>query len=249
MDHQQFIPLRQATGHISEYLLAQTRSYLQVLRPALAPQRVLGHHVEHVGTVNAPQADQVWSRVHEAYKAVASKPFSLPKELRSPLKPIDVNIELYPWEYLYTTADGPITVRCPAKWFVTYRSSYTLSQVRETLIGNQSANKERLKEFVVNALVMREMLSQMGGLSDLLSALRLELGEDTSPETGSLPMATLTASITSRLPEDEVVVQATQFTGVREFLELIDPESVTSLTDPVRQQLQSFIEPAKDVQL
>ncbi len=246
MTLEQLQALRRSSAKISEYMLQQTETYLEALRPALSPPRLLGEHIEHPGVTNAPNADRAWAQLVTKYKEVATKPFSIPRELRPPLRPIDVNVVLYPWEYRYRckSPDGPrmVTVRCPAKWIVTYRSSYTLSQLREALEAGQ-ANKERTQEFILNALIMREMLQSTPGLNALLSALRLELGEETSPETGGLPFATLTAAISSRLPKDDIVVQATEFTGVHEFTELVDPESVKVLTDPVRERLQELIEP------
>jgi len=245
MTLEQLQALRRSSAKISEYMLQQTETYLQALRPALSPPRLLGEHIEHPGETNAPNADRAWAQLATRYKEVATKPFSIPRELRSPLHPIDVSVVLYPWEYQHRCQlpDGErtVTVRCPAKWIVTYRSSYTLSQLREALEAGQ-ANKERTQEFILNALIMRELLQSTPGLPVLLDALRLELGEETSPETGALPFATLTAAIRSRLPEDKIVVQATELTGVNEFTELVDPESVKSLTDPVRERLQELIE-------
>ena len=55
------------------------------------------------------------------------------------------------------------------------------------------------------------------GIHELLAALRLRLGEETSPETGALPLATITSIVSSQLPGDDIVLQTTQLSGVPRF--------------------------------
>jgi len=240
--------LRGATDRISQYLREQVQKYLDALRGVLLPQRVLGQHVEHPGRTAAPQADRVWGRLTAKYREIAGKPFGLSAELRSPLPPIDPQVELYPWEYVHeATYDGAthsITVACPAKWVLSYRSGYTLSEVRQALATGQAGSKDRVQKFVVHALVMREVVHAFAGMHELLDALRLKVGEEESPLTGELPFTTLTSSVESTLPADDVVVPTTQITGVPRFTEIIAPDTVTNLRDPLREKLSDLLQQA-----
>ncbi len=240
--------LRRATEKVSEYLYRQTETYLSALRPALVPYRLLGQYIEHPGKGTVTGADKAWSRLTAAYRRVAKKPFSIPTELQVPLAPIDPVVVLCPWEYTHEAATKSeretITVVCPAKWIVSYRSGFTPAQLRQALGSDQAGQKGRIQQFVINALVMGELLRSVSGIQELFAALRLTLGEETSPQTGALPFVTLTWAVASHLPANDIVLQTTRLSGVPRFTELIDPGSVQNLPDPLRDELQALIQSA-----
>lgn len=237
--------LRKATERVSDYLRKQTTTYLNVLRPSLVPQRLLGRYIENPDMRTVTGADKAWSRLTTRYKRLATKPFSISSDLQSPLPPIDPVVELHPWEYAYEvkTDAGPetISVYSPAKWIVCYRSSLTPVQFRQAVDSDPARQKKQIQQFVVNSLVIAEVLKSLPGLEDLFTALRLKLSEENYPETGALPYVTLTWSVASYLPDDEIVSQTTQLSGVPRFTELIDTKGIGNLPDPLREQLQALI--------
>lgn len=237
--------LRAITDQISKYLLQKTRSYLGTIRASLAPHRLLGQYIEHPGNTSVKGADKVWARLCTAYSSVVKKPFSIPAELPARLWPIDPVVDLHAWQYqLELTSKGgakKITIDCPAKWVVSYRSDYTLSEMLGGLAAGQAADQKRSQQFVMHALVMGELLRSVPGIDTLLSDLRLELGSETSDQTGKMPFTTITSSIGSYLPPKELVQLTTQVSGVPRFTEIIDPDSVSQFADPVRQELLEMI--------
>lgn len=240
--------LRATTDQVSKYLLQKTQSYLGTIRASLAPHRLLGQHIDHPGNTSVKGADKVWARLRAAYTNVVKKPFSIPAELPARLWPIDPVVELHAWQYqLELTSKGEartITVECPAKWVVSYRSDYTLSEMLRGLATAQAADQERGQQFVVHALVIGEMLRSVPGIDTLLGDLRLKLGSETSAQTGKMLFTTITSSIGSYLPPTELVQLTTQVSGVPRFTEIIDPDSVKQLADPVREELLGMIPPA-----
>ena len=93
----------------------------------------------------------------------------------------------------------------------------------------------------MNSLVIAEVLKSLPGVEDLFAALRLKLSEENYPETGALPYATLSWSVTSYLPDDEIVSQTTRLAGVHRFTEFIDTKGIGNLPDPLRERLQAMI--------
>ena len=237
--------LRAITDQVSKYLLRKTQSYLGAIRASLAPHRILGRYIEHPGNTSVKGADKVWARLCTAYSSVVKNPFSIPAELPERLWPIDPVVELHAWQYqLELTSKGgtkKISVDCPAKWVVSYRSDYTLSEMLGGLAEAQAADPRRSQRFVMHALVMGEVLRSVPGIETLLSDLRLKLGSETSDQTGKMPFTTITSSIGSYLPPKELVQLTTQVSGVPRFTEIIDPDSVSQFADPVRQELLEMI--------
>jgi hypothetical protein len=236
---------REATERVSEYLYNTTVVYLKALLPTLLPHRLFGKHIEHPGNRSVSGEDKAWNGLLAAYRDVAKKPYRISEQLDSPLAPIPPAVVLHRWEYRQTFNSASkhegITIVCPFKWIVSFQSSLNATEFRQAMVTDPSGKRERIQEFVVRALVMGEMLGNVPGIQELFSALRLKLAKETTPETGALPLCTLTSTVASQLPSDDVVLQTTQLAGVPRFIELIERDSITNLADPLKEKLLSVI--------
>lgn len=237
--------LRKATDAVSSYLHDSTSNLVNVLRPALMPHRLLGQHIEHPGNMRVAGEEKAWTKLAGAYKRVANKLTGLPSELKSPLPPIDSAVHLHPWEYVHKAPSGSgeqrIIVVCPTKWVVSYGTALSYSQFRQAMETEYASQAKQVQQFVISALLIGDLIRSVRGLDPLLGSLRLSLGEETAPELPTLTFTTISSLVSSALPADEVVVSTTQLTGVPRFTELIEPESVSQMVDPLRIDLERLI--------
>jgi hypothetical protein len=239
----QLLELRQQTEKLSALLKSQVADYLVTLRPLLAPRRVLGKYAGAVGSI--AREEEAFQLLGKKYNEVAGK-FQLASGLeKDHLSSVDAELELYPWEYTYeASGDGephPVTVTSPVRWVLTYRSDYTLEQMRQVIAGKAERRPNAVRSFVVHALALDLVLSRNEGVSRILTDLRFNVGTEYAAEFGKLPLTTLQAPLRSFLPPDKVVLSSTRFSGVPAFIELIDLESIDELQNPLQAKLGKTI--------
>jgi hypothetical protein len=109
------------------------------------------------------------------------------------------------------------------------------------------ANKERppietRRQFVVNALVMQVAIARNPGLAELMDGLHYRLQTEAFPGLDRLPLVTLTSPLPSFRPSDDVIREATGFSGVPAFIELLDIEAIRQLRDPLREQIDRLLQ-------
>src|SRR5436190_3235901 len=91
--------LRKKTEAISQYLTERLSFYLDVLRPLLSPEKVLG---KYGGFGDHPGMDRSVTQIQESYKQFAAKPFELPREFETDwLKSVGNRLELHRFEYTH----------------------------------------------------------------------------------------------------------------------------------------------------
>jgi hypothetical protein len=236
--------LRRKTEAISELLRGRLAQHLDTLRTLLAPRRLLGRHLGGgAGRDDVQWADRALHDLQAQFKEVCGPPFVLKPEIgQAALSRIENRPELYPWEYDHTaragTDDRTICIRSPARWVLTYGSDYSFAQLRQVMAGKGEKRSDDIRQFLLNALVMKGMLDRFTNLGQLLTDLRFEVSVETSDRLGKLPLVVLSSHLTSFLPSDDLVLAATGFSGVNEFIELIDRDAVQGLRDPLREQLE-----------
>lgn len=240
----QLLELRQLTEKLSELLKGQLADYLSTMRPLIAPRRVLGKYAGAVGSI--AREEEAFQELGKRYDEVCSR-FRLSSGLeKDHLSAVDADLELYPWEYTHeATSDGkshPITVTSPVRWVLTYHSDYTLKQMREVIAGKAERRPHAVQHFVIHALAMNLVLARNPGVSRILTDLRFDLTSEFSSEFGKLPLTTLQAPLHAFLPEDKLVLSSTRFSGVPEFIELIDMESIGQMGDPLRARLDEIVD-------
>ncbi len=243
----ELVEARRATELVSQLLQEQLVGYLETLRPLVEPERLLGRYV--VSKAFAPFADKALAQLQESYAAFTGRPFDLPREFDTGwLSDTSSTLELYRWEYTHA-AQGvngpkPITMTHPARWVLSYKSGYTLSQFARGLASRTDRHADHLRQFVLNSLILSQAVTRNAGLPKLLAALRYELRVEESPELGRLPLVTISSALPAYRPADDLILAATAFSGVPAFIELIDLDAIRSLEDPLKLRIQALLEPA-----
>lgn len=241
---EQLANLREKTETIAQFLKDRLKGHLETLRPAFAPRRMLG---KYTGTREGVAGeDKAFAQLQTQYQEVCRNPFALPPELNQDiLANIDNQIDVYPWEYSYEAKGAKetktLTMNSPVRWVLTYSSGYTLAQVRQAVSGLQDRQSDYVRQFVVNALVMRAMFDRYPGIPQLLTDLRYEVRIEKCPGLGELPFVTVGACIPSFRPADDLILTATQFSGVPAFIELINVDTIPVLQDPLKLHIERML--------
>jgi hypothetical protein len=241
---EQLVDLRAKTEAVAQLLQTQLRAHLETLRPLFSPRRVFGKYVG--GKEEIAGAEKAFAQLRTQFQAVCGRPFSLPPELEQDvLSDIDGRLELFPWEYTHDATHQnetrTLTITSPLRWVLTFSSGYTLSQLRQTLAGQQERRSDYVRQFVLSALVMRLLLEKFPGIGQVLTDLRYQVGTDACPGLGDLPLVTISACLSSFRPADDLILTATRFSGVPAFIELVDIATVPTLQDPLKLRLEQML--------
>lgn len=241
---EQLAELRQQTEAIAGFLRSRLQSHLETLRPLFAPWRLLGKYADRREEVSG--SEKTVSQVREKFAEVCGAPFSLTPDLDDDLfTRIDNRPELYPWEYTYETKSESeprvLTITSPVRWVLTYGSGYTLSQIRQAVATKQDRRWDHLRQFVVNALVMNLLLAKHPGIGQLFSDLHYNIHVDKCPGLGLIPFATVSACLPSFRPADSLILMATRFSGVPDFVEVIDTEAVYTFQDSLKGRIEELL--------
>jgi hypothetical protein len=240
---EQLADLREKTEAVSRLLLNQLTEHLETLRPLLAPRRLLGDYVRSPIKEDVIGADAVVRRLREKYKEICGKPFALTPDLdEAAVAMMESRVELYPWEYTHEAKNEKesktVTITSPLRWALTYTSGYTLSQLRQALVGKVDRRQEDVRQFLVNALVMQYALAKFPGITRLLNDLRYDIKIDTCSGLGELPLVTITSVLPSFRPKDDILLAATSLSGIPAFVELIDFDAVPRLEDRLKSKIE-----------
>ncbi len=241
--------LRKITRSVSDYLISQLKEQLVTLSPLLRPRRLLGDYIESGIPEQVVDADKNFAALNEIYARAAGKPFDLPRPLRSPLRPIGLAIEIYPWEYNREIQAGSaaktVTLSSPVKYVISYTSGLSLSRLRQGAAGKEDQKQEDIREFVIRACLIHLMLGKYEGIANLFRSLRWEVRTETSPELGLLPLTTLTAPIQSMLPPDKLILESTEMSGMSLFEEVVDLDAFSTVRDPLIQKVEAIVAAAE----
>ncbi len=243
-DLNQMAPLRNASQMISQYLYQKIESYLEPLNALFAPKRVLGEYLEGFSRESVRGAEKNFAILADRYAKVCNATFHIPGKLKSPVPAIRNKLKIYPWEYPYQIGGDPaqtITISSPVKWILTYDYPYTLSNVLKANRKGEKLQLEETRQFVINTVTLWLLMSKEAGLKQILADLRYPVSEDTSSVSGDLPFIVISSSIQSFIPQDDLIQTVTQLSGKPVFEELVDLESVDSITDPLAEKLKALV--------
>jgi hypothetical protein len=241
---QQLSELRRKTEIISKFLQEQLQNHLDTLRPILSLERVFGKHAG--GRADSALSERVFGQLQANYRPFTSRPFDLPAEFDEHwLSLVGNRVTLYPWEYAHDARDErsskTVTMSAPVRWVATYTSAYTLSQFRHSVAGSGERRAEHIRQFVVNALVMQLMMAHTPGLPALLADLRYGLQAESSPDLPRVPLTVVTSGLPSFRPSDDLILAATNFSGVPAFIELVDVDAFDAMPDPLKLRIQELL--------
>jgi len=234
------VELREKSEKLSQFLAGRLKTHLDTLYPLLAPKRIFGKHIG--AKENVPRADEAYTQLADKYRESAGAPFELRSDLDEPaLSAMEHGIEIYPWEYTHEVGGKEITITSPVRWVVTYRSDYTLAQLRALVSTKGERKPLPLRQFVANAVAMQVVLARTPGMTGLLQDLAYDVRVESGPGLGKLPLVTVGCPIPSFRPPDDLILAATRFSGVPAFFELVDTEAALALENPLRSRIQAIL--------
>lgn len=237
--------LRAKTEVVAKSLRDHLMTSIGTLRPLLAPASMLGEHVRSGTQDDADHGDRAFDELKQRFSNSAGKPFLLPKELKIDPISVEGRLELHPWEYSHTlkdpAGDKVITITCPLRWILVYRSGYSPTELRKLLLAQENRRAEDVRQFLTSAIALEMMLEQHPEIVQLLSELRYEIKVGTASGFGSLPLVAITACLPSFRPSDDLIRTATQFSGVSAFIELLDLSAVSRIKDPMKERIESIL--------
>lgn len=239
-----FIALRKLTRALAETLRADVRSTLITIEPLLRPRAVFGEHVQGHGKELVKGADRAYKDLAADFAEVAgSKPFHLPKELKSPFEVMSASLEMQPVEYSYTARgerDGKtVRITSPLKWVVNYRD-YGLDELKRVL-ADRNRTEEQLKRFVLHFLLVEHVFTRQAGIREMLDALRFPVVVERRPEFGNLPITCVTTAVSTYRPDDEVIIETTEISGSEEFEEFVKVSDISGMKDAFRDRLLEIV--------
>lgn len=236
VDNQEFLKLRQATEKIGEVLEKRLKNHLTVLRPLFMPRKLFGTYIKSSAMQEVPGADKAFAELQEQFGAVCKDPFELPKKLQPPLPPISNELQGTPLEYHLQSGRGT-KITSPTKWVLSYRGECPLGRLRSMVTGQETRQMEDMRQALIDHLAIVVFLKHFPALTQLLQDLRYTVEVEKAPDLGGLPVVVLRAPLETFLPTDEFIDQITQLSGVRAFQEIVDPEAVQQISDPLREAL------------
>ncbi len=237
---QSLLVLRKLTRAIADLVRVQMTEYLTTLTPLLRPKTVLGDYVQGGQKEPNHRADKLFKELQALYdKAAPLKPFTLSRELAPPFNLGGLGLEITPLDYAHVAQAGPdkrkIMVRCPLTWVLTY-SGFAPTRLQE-LLDTRTRAAEELQRFIVGQIVMHLATTSQPGVTQILEALHFRVTTRKSPEFGELPLTLISAAISTTRPSDAVIVESAELTGMDAFEEVVNPEEIARLTDPLRDRL------------
>ncbi len=242
---EQLASLHDLTKDVAKLFRNQLRTYFDALAPLFRPRRILGDLVEGVGKESFTGAEQNLAELRDLYFKVCSRPFDLRRELQTPIESISTQLQLHEWEYLHEARTErerrAITVISPLSWVILYPSTYSFSMLRQAVTGKQERNQESVRAFVLRACTMSLLFSKQPALAALFEGLRYKFEIRTQPQLGDLPLVTLSAAVRTERPADDLLLTTTGLSGRPVFQEVVDPEEIRNLNDPVKTQLLSIL--------
>src|SRR5260370_332914 len=98
-----------------------------------------------------------------------------------------------------------------------------------------------LRLFVLRSCLMLLHFTKSAAIAELLAGLRYRVEVRQAPETGDLPLVTISAPFSTMRPPDSLVTVASGLAGGTSFSEVLDLATVQSLKDPLREQISAVL--------
>jgi len=240
----ELLVLRKLTRAIGDIISSELKEYLATLTPLFNQRSVFGENIEGSGKETPKGADQAFAELKTLYQNIATKPpFTLPRDLRTPLMRMTPTLELSSWEYDYACkTDGEtksIAVTCPFKWVLTY-ASYTPQRFKEQL-ADRNRDEASLQQFVLHYLALHVLVTRKPGISRVLETLHFPIGSGRLTAFGALPMTYIQSAISTSLPPDQLVIESTELSGKDAFEELVAVGDIEKLKDPLKERLLDLV--------
>jgi hypothetical protein len=239
---QRLLALRKLTRAVSDLLRQQMKDYLSTLAPLFRPRHVLGNYVGGSAYESSRTGEKAFKELQELYQSIAqSRTYRLPTELKTPLEVISPLLEMTPVEYTHVATAGSesktIVITSPLKWVLTY-NGFGPGHLAEAIKGERKTDK--LQQLVIHYLMMNTVVSKQSGLSEIMEALHFPLSVERLDAYGDLPITYVSSSISTVRPPDELLIESTEISGMNAFEEIVKPEDMDKLRDPLRERLMDL---------
>jgi hypothetical protein len=244
-DIAQLLKLRKLTRVIADHLTRELRAHLTTLAPLLNPRHLFGEYIGGGRRLAGKTAEQSLEELRNLYERVHhTKPFNLRSRFDTPITLLSAGLEIQPSTSSYTAKDGDeekrIIITTPLKWILSFEG-FGPSRLNELLAATGDNVGSKLQESVLHYLLLHITLEKRTGVRNLLQALRYKVSTEQLPEYGNLPLVILSAPLNTVRPPDRVMIESTEISGTRQFEEVVDPEALTNIEDPVKKKLSSLI--------
>jgi len=241
---EKLLAYRKLTRAIGEIICGQMKEYIATLAPLFRQRAVLGDHIQGAAKESVKGADQAFKELQNLYETVAtSRPFNLPKELKSPLMQMTSSLELSPVEYDHVaksrSESKTIRVTCPFKSVITY-AGYSPRRFKQSL-ADTNRNNDELQQFVLHYLAMHIVISKQPVLTQIFNTLHCPLESGRLPNLADLPITYIGSSISTSLPPDDLVIESTELSGKDAFEEIVNVGDIEKLGDPLKQRLLDLV--------
>jgi hypothetical protein len=241
---EQLLHLHTLTKEVAKICQKQLRGYLDTMALLFRPRRILGDAMEGAEREAGGGSERTVAELRDLYRKVALRPFDIRPELSVPLESVSTQMQLYEWEYLHQSKTDrgwrSIKVTSPLTWVVAYSSTYSLPMLRQVLAGQEERDSEAVRAFVLRACLMHLHFQKFPAIAELLGALRYAVDVRYAPETGDLPLVTISAPFSTMRPPDSLVTVASGLAGGASFAEVLDLGSAQNLKDPLREQIAAI---------
>jgi hypothetical protein len=244
LDNQVFFKLRHATEKISQWLTKRLKSHLEVIKPLFIPRMLLGNYVKSAFMEEVPGTEKAFAELQEWYARICEKPFGLPKKLQPPLPAIPNQLEVTSFQYplqLVGTEGNPVTITSPTQWVLSYQSDCPFNRLKAIASGKEPGQPDEMRQSIINHTTMVLFLRRFSALNQLLQDLRYQVEIREIDDLGHLPVVILKSQVETFLPPDDFILQITQLSGIPAFHEIIGPEAVDEVSDPLKEALRDLI--------
>jgi hypothetical protein len=236
--------LRKLTRTMAGTLRGQLQEHLATLAPLLRPQSVLGGYADGNPRETIPGAERAFKELQTIYGTIAgSKPFSLSRDVKSPIEISSSVLELTPHEYVHSARtereSKTVTITAPFQWVISY-AGYSPRRFKE-LLADRNRSNETVQEFLLHYVALHVVLTRQAGLGKLFQALHFPLTSARLPEFGELPIYSLSPALGTVRPPDAVIVESTEISGSNTFEEIVNLDDVAGLRDPFKEQLAELV--------
>jgi len=241
---QSLLVLRKLTRAIGDSVRAQMTEYLATLAPLLRPKMVLGDYVDDGSKESTRRSDKAYKELQALYETVAAtKPYNLSRELSLPMRIPGIGLEITPVDTPHIIQDGAetrtIMVRSPLTWTLSY-AGYAPTRLPELLKAKLRAGDE-LTQVVLSYLLMHVVTNNSPGLLQIFEALHFPITSTVVPEFGPLPITRIGVAIRTTRPDDAVILQSAELTGMDAFEELVNIDDLHNLRDPLKDRLMDVV--------
>ncbi len=245
IDIPKLLTLRKNTNTISSYLEQELKSHITTLEPIFNPRLVFGEYIS--GTkLTVKSSNTSFKQLQETYQTLKQGKVFYDKlnELKSPMDLFGTSLELTRYEYTYKAKNDDeskkIRMTTPLKWVLGYKNQGLL-QLKELLTKPGHSRNADIGICVLHLLAMQSVIKQRKDLVKLLQALQFSVYSEFSAEFDKLPLVYIACPIKTIRPPDALIIQSTELSGMPVFEEVINPDDISQLTDPYKEQLLELV--------